>query len=356
MSMFGFFAVVLGPLMRLVYNLLPSFGWTLIVFTVLVRLVSLPLDIKQQKSMAKNAVFQPMINEIQQKYKNNQQKQSEELMRLQQEYGYNPMAGCWPMLLNMVVLFGVIEVVYRPVHYILGIPNDVISAACNELGLTGGVMMQTDLIKAIHGGAAMPAALSAEQFGLIQSFNTDFFGIDMCERAQFPGGSLPVLLIPLAAAVTLFLSTWLMQKISGTEAQMQGPMKYTMLAMNLMFVVYCFSAPVGFSLYYAVSNICMILRSVYTNRVYSPEKFKAQYEAELAAKKAASKSKKTLVVEEGGKKVSKQVSSREMDRVRLERARQLEDAKYAGERTTPLTAEERAAQEAAAKKGRRKKE
>ena len=134
---FGFFAVILGPLMRLVYGILPNFAVTLIVFTVLVRVVSLPLNIKQQKSMAKTAVFQPLMTEIQEKYKNNQQKQQEELMKLQQEYGFNPMAGCWPMLIDMIVLFGVIEVVYRPVQYILGVPAAAITQACEELGLSG---------------------------------------------------------------------------------------------------------------------------------------------------------------------------------------------------------------------------
>lgn len=60
------------------------------------------------------SVFQPLITEIQQKYKNDPQKQQEELMKLQQEHGYNPMGGCMPMLLTMLVLFGFLGVVYYP--------------------------------------------------------------------------------------------------------------------------------------------------------------------------------------------------------------------------------------------------
>ncbi len=350
--MFGFLAVILGPLMRLVYAVIPNFALTLIVFTVLVRIVSLPLNIKQQKDMAKNSVFMPMMQEIQEKYKNNQQKQQEELMRLQQEYGFNPMSGCLPMIIDMVVLFGVIEVVYRPVQYILRIPAETVRAACEQLSIGTQVnSMQTELIKAIHLGAAQPAALTAEQFAAIKNFNTSFFGLDMCDIA---GLRISVLMIfPLLAAVTMFLSMWLTQKLSGTAGQLKGPMKYTMWAMNAFFIYYCFSAPVGFSVYYATSNLCMVLRSVITYKVYSPEKYKAQYEAELAAKKAAARSKKKVQVEEGGKAVVKEVSSREMDRLRLERARQLEAEKYAGERTRPLTEEERAAQ-AAAQKPRKK--
>lgn len=56
-------------------------------------------------------------------------KQQEELMKLQEEYGYSPTAGCLPMVLNFVVIFGIIEVVYRPLTYILHLPAEVITAA-----------------------------------------------------------------------------------------------------------------------------------------------------------------------------------------------------------------------------------
>ena len=81
----GFLAFILGPLMALLYRLIPNYAVTMIVFTVLVRVAMLPLAIKQQKSTAKMSVYQPLLNEIQEKYKNNREKQSEELMKMQQE-------------------------------------------------------------------------------------------------------------------------------------------------------------------------------------------------------------------------------------------------------------------------------
>ena len=77
--------MILGPLMRMLYQMIPNFAVTMIVFTVIIKLLMLPLMIKQQKSMAKMSVFTPMINEIQQKYKNNQEKMQEEMVKLQQE-------------------------------------------------------------------------------------------------------------------------------------------------------------------------------------------------------------------------------------------------------------------------------
>lgn len=352
----GFLAMILGPLMRMLYRLIPNFAVTMIVFTVIIKLLMLPLMIKQQKSMAKMSVFTPMINEIQQKYKNNQEKMQEEMLRFQQEYGYSPTAGCLPMLINMLVLFGMVEVVYRPVQYILGIPKDAISTACTALGLAAnGAASQTGLIEAVHAGLAngVDTGLTAEQLSSIANFNTNFLGMDMC---TVPGFHLSLTIIfPLIAAVTMCISQVLSTKMSGQQAQMQGSMKVMMWGMNIMFVVMCFQMPVGFSLYYGTSNIFMMLQTVLTYKVYNPEKFKAQYEAEIAAKRAAKKEIKTVTVEEGGKKVEKNVNKRQLDQMRLEYARKLDAEKYADDRTTPLTEEQRAERDAQLAKGKKKK-
>lgn len=333
----GFLAMILGPLMRMLYQMIPNFAVTMIVFTVIIKLLMLPLMIKQQKSMAKMSVFTPMVNEIQQKYKNNQEKMQEEMVKFQQEYGYSPTAGCLPMLVNMLVLFGMVEVVYRPVQYILGIPKEAISAACTALGIAAnGAASQTGLIEAIHAGLAsgVDTGLATEQLSSIANFNTSFLGMDMC---TIPGFSFSLIMIfPIIAAVTMCISQVLSTKMSGQQAQMQGSMKVMMLVMNLMFVTFCFNAPVGFSLYYGVSNVVQIFQSYVTYKIYSPEKFKAQYEAELAAKRAEKKKKRTVTVEQNGKQVEKEVTLGEANKLRLERARQLEAELYKDERTTPL--------------------
>ena len=98
------------------YLLVNNFGWAIIIFTVLVKLATFPLFLKQQKNMAKSQLFTPKVREIQQKYRNNREKQQEEMTKLQQE-GYNPMGGCGTMLLTFLILFGVIDVVYKPMTH-----------------------------------------------------------------------------------------------------------------------------------------------------------------------------------------------------------------------------------------------
>jgi len=337
MSFMYFLAVLIGPLVKILYSFIGNYAATMIVATLILKLLLFPLSIHQQKSTAKMSVFQPLITEIQQKYKNDPQKQQEELMKLQQEHGYNPMGGCMPMLLTMLVLFGFLGVVYYPVHYIFGVSNDAVKAACEAIGLatTNTSTMQTALIQAIHNGASIdPSIISASVVAEIQNFNTSFFGMDMCD---VPGFHLtPIAIFPAIATVTMFVSYFITQKLSGMDAQMQGSMKVMMLVMNLMFVTFCFNAPVGFSLYYGVSNVVQIFQSYVTYKIYSPEKFKAQYEAELAAKRAEKKKKRTVTVEQNGKQVEKEVTLGEANKLRLEMARQREAELYKDERTTPL--------------------
>ncbi len=337
MQIFYFLAIILGPLVKLLYTFIGNYAGTMIVATILIKLAMFPLSLHQQKSTAKMSVFQPLMNEIQQKYKNDPQKQQEELLKLQQEHGFNPMAGCLPMLLTMLVLFGFLGVVYYPVQYIFGVPADAIQTACESLGIASAntATMQTALIQAIHNGAVIdPSIISADIVTEIQNFNTMFFGMDMCD---IPGFHLtPIAVFPAVAAITMIVSYIVTQKLSGMGGQMQGSMKVMMWVMNLMFVSFCFNAPVGFSLYYGVSNIFQMGQSFVMYRIYSPEKFKAQYEAELAAKRAERKKKHTVTVEENGKTVTKEVNLAEANRLRLELARQREAELYKDERTTPL--------------------
>jgi len=129
MNILYILGVPLGYVMEWIYNLIPNYGWDIIIFTIVIRLISIPLQLNQQKSMAKMSAFQPMIADIQKKYKDKPEKQQEELLKLQQEYGYKPTAGCMPMLVNFLVMFGVIEVVYRPLQRIFHIGADAITAA-----------------------------------------------------------------------------------------------------------------------------------------------------------------------------------------------------------------------------------
>ena len=117
----------LGYIMWPIYLLLQNFGWAILIFTIIVKIAMLPLQIKQQKNMAFSQLFAPKVKEIQQKYRNNREKQAEEMQKLQAQ-GYNPAGGCGPLVLTMVILFGVIDVVYKPMTHMEHLSSTDISS------------------------------------------------------------------------------------------------------------------------------------------------------------------------------------------------------------------------------------
>lgn len=339
----------LGYVMQWIYNLIPNYGWDIIIFTVLIRLLSIPLTLKQQKNMTRMSAFQPMILEIQKKYKDKPEKQQEELTRLQQDFGYNPTSGCLPMLLNFFVMFGVIEVVYRPLQRIFHISSETLAAAGQALTNLGisftEVTRDTNIIAQIVAGEpTVSGVFSAEQLATITEFShhMDFFGIDLTRVPQYSlaAENLPLLVFPILAIVTMFLSTHLSMKASGQE--MQGTMKLTMYLMPLMYVFFCFTVPTAFSLYYVVGNVLMAFQSIFMKKLYDPEKIKAEVAAEIEAKRKEQRRgvKNTtirVVDEKTGQTVEKNLSASEMNKRRLEYARQLDAEKYKDERTVPLS-------------------
>ena len=338
----------LGYVMEWIYKLIPNYGWDIILFTLLITLVKIPLQINQQKSMARMSAYQPLVADIQKKYRDKPDKQQEELMKLQ-EQGYKPTAGCMPMLVNFLVMFGVIEVVYRPLQRIFHIGADALTAAGEALTTLGisftTVTRDTNIIaQVIAGESTVTSCFTPDQVSTITEFgqHMDFFGIDLTRVPQYSlaAENLPLLIFPVLAIVTMFISTHISMKASGQ--QMQGSMKLTMYMMPLMYLFFCFTVPCAFSLYYVVSNILMTVQSIIMKKIYDPEKVKAEVLAEMAARKKEQKRgvKSTTIKvtdEKTGMTVEKNISASEMNKRRLEYARQLDAEHYKDERTVPLS-------------------
>ena len=244
MNILYILGVPLGYVMEWIYNLIPNYGWDIIIFTIVIRLISIPLQLNQQKSMARMSAYQPLVADIQKKYRDKPDKQQEELMKLQ-EQGYKPTAGCMPMLVNFLVMFGVIEVVYRPLQRIFHIGADALTAAGEALTTLGisftTVTRDTNIIaQVIAGESTVTSCFTPDQVSTITEFgqHMDFFGIDLTRVPQYSlaAENLPLLIFPVLAIVTMFISTHISMKASGQE--MQGSMKLTMYMMPLMYLFF----------------------------------------------------------------------------------------------------------------------
>src|SRR5918998_2895491 len=99
----GFFELFSAALAGF-YALVPSYGLAIILLTLAVRVLLLPLSIKQTRSMREMAKIQPEVKKLQQKHKGDRQKMNEEMMALYKEHGVNPFGGCGPLLLQFPVI------------------------------------------------------------------------------------------------------------------------------------------------------------------------------------------------------------------------------------------------------------
>ncbi|MEG0614410.1 MAG: membrane protein insertase YidC, partial [Oscillospiraceae bacterium] len=119
----------LGWIMWAIYQVFHNYGIAIVIFTIITRALLTPLSAKQEKSSARMMAFQPKLKALEKKYGKNKEKMQEEQMKLYSEEGINPMGSCLPLLIQFPILFGIIDVVYRPLTHILRFGSDIIEKA-----------------------------------------------------------------------------------------------------------------------------------------------------------------------------------------------------------------------------------
>lgn len=335
MGFLGFLGTPLGWIMKFLYSFISNYGLVLVLFTIIIRAALFPLNVKQQKSSAKMALFQPKLQKLQKQYGKNKQRYQEEMMKLYEEEGYNPMASCLPMLLQMLVLFGIIDVVYYPIRHLLGIPREVISEATKALTeagvkLTSGAELLIVNIIQGHSKVANPdifnGIFSPDQLEKISNFDLNFLGFNMGVNPEF---SWPTILIPIISGLTsigVTILTFKQQKKNGMMNDAQagmGMMKGMMYIMPIFSTWIAFSLPIGVGIYWIVGNVLSFIQSLILYKVYSPEKLKEKLAIEAeknkkkkkkpsAYQKALAAAREQQALKEG-KPVSKDNENKEED-------------------------------------------
>jgi YidC/Oxa1 family membrane protein insertase len=214
------------------------------VFTILIRLLTLPLTLRQQKSAMRMQEFQPQIQAIQKKYKDNPQRMQEEFRKI----GYNPaesVLGCLPLLLQMPILIGL----YRAIIVLLGSTPQALF----------------ELTQRVYDGIDLTALLPV---------SSRFLWLDL-------GRPDPVFILPIQVFVTMFVSQKLTsparnkssndkkgnQQDDNPAAAMTQSMQYTM---PIMFGFFSLQFQAGLSIYFVLSNIIQIGQSYYVRRLMQP--------------------------------------------------------------------------------------
>jgi len=225
-----------------------NFVLAIAVFTILIRLVTLPLNMKQQRSSMRMQSMQPQIKAIQTKYKDNPTKMNEEFKKI----GYNPaesITGCLPLLIQFPILIGL----YRAIILLLG------STPLSLLDMTGRVYSWVSGIFDLSSALPIP---------------NKFLWLNLAQPD-------PLYVLPILVFATMFLQNKLMspakpaakddKKKGPEESPMAGMGKSMQYTMPIMFGVFSLSFPSGVSVYFVLSSIIGILQSYYTRKTMANE-------------------------------------------------------------------------------------
>ena len=123
--MFEFFAYAFGYVLNFIYNFIGSYGWAIIIFTILLKLIMFPLSIKQQKTMKKNAKVQVLVKEIQNKYSNDTVRMNQEMAELYKREKISP--GCLTSILQIVVILSIFFLISKPLTFMKQINEETIN-------------------------------------------------------------------------------------------------------------------------------------------------------------------------------------------------------------------------------------
>lgn len=336
----------LGWIIWAIYQVISNYGVSLIIFTILLKLCMVPLSIKQQKSTAKMSAFQPLIQEINKKYAKNPQKKNEELQKLYAEEGYSPMSGCLPMLLQFVVLFGILDVVYRPLTHILRLSSDLIVQACQIAGLDpANLYSQLNVVQQVQSDPSKFASLGTDFLNSVQGLDMNFLGLNLGDKPELLSITI---IVPILAGLFSFLQGFISMRTNPTYTATSGgggcTMKAMIYSMPLISIWISFTLPVGVGIYWITSYLFMTIQVIVLNKIYNPKELREQAMKELEEKRKNRKKKvvrKVVRKDQNGKEIltDKELTQKEIDRQRLADARKRDAEKY-GEEYVEVTEED----------------
>lgn len=278
--MFSFFASLFGYVLNAIYGVVNNYGIAIIIFTVILKTVMLPISIKQQKTMKKSAKIQVKAKEIQEKYSNDQVRQSQELMDLYKKENMSPFSGCLSSIVQMIIILSVFYLVSSPLTYMKHLDADLINDYATK------VQEQSE------------GQIRYKEIAIIKAFsdvdenvrlNMNFLGLDLSDVPTQNYTDWKVFVIPVLYVFTSIISTKITTSMNKKKEEKDGDTKepkkdendemeaindmnkQMMLMMPIMSVSIALIAPLGLALYWLVSNILMIGERLVLNKFFKEE-------------------------------------------------------------------------------------
>ena len=311
-------------LVRLLYTLTGSYGVAIILFTLVIKLIMLPFQMKSKKSMMRMSRMNGKIQEIQKKYANNQAKMQEEMQKLYTEEGINPMSGCLWSFLPLPILLALYSIMRQPITHFMMLSESVVQELVDKVTATGmdmsaivqmkdGVAIvkdgitqlqpygQINLVKAIT--SQVPEAV----IGLDKWINLDynFLGLDLAatpstgfSNFSFTWAVIGLILIPiLAGGFQLLMTKVTMTQQPQPEGAGAGSTKMMMYMMPLMSVYIAFIMPAALGIYWIAQSVFSLIQEVILGKFFNKkleEEENARYEARQADRQRRQEEGKTV--------------------------------------------------------------
>lgn len=309
--------VVLYPfawILRMLYMLVQNYGLALILFSLVIKLILLPLNMKSKKSMMKTTRLTPKLKALEAKYAGDQLKYQQEMTKLYKEEGVSPMGGCLWSLIPLVIMIMLYGVIRQPMTYLMGLSGEEYAAVVEFLNAQGivasGAYDQVFYASYVH-----------EYFDAIRNIapgimdiNFNFLGLDISQipdwKVLFTGVALSwsnigLFLIPIVSGTMNFLTSKLSTKLNGSvatdekgqkmedaAASVNSSMKVMMWMMPLMSIYIGFIMPAGISVYWTAQAVFNMIQEVWLTRRY-----RKIYDAEDAEKAARAAEEEALEAE-----------------------------------------------------------
>ena len=312
MSTIGYYICVpFAWLVRLFYNLTNSYGVALILFTLVIKLIMLPFQMKSKKSMMRMSRVSGQMQDLQKRYAKNQAKLQEEMQKLYEEEGVNPMSGCLWSLIPFPILIALYSIIRQPITHFMMLSKDVLqtvvqSAADAGVNLTNIVMMDKATgAPALKDGLYQMAAYgqinlvkAVQEMGLSTpegwfDMNYNFLGLDLTatpweyvKSFTFTWAVIGVILIPILAGLSQFVFSKLTMKTQPqADAAGGASMKSMMYMMPLMSVYITFIMPAALGVYWIAQSVFSLIQEAILNKTFSA-KLSEEEEARFQARQA----------------------------------------------------------------------
>ena len=329
------FANLFGYVLNFLYNLVSNYGIAIILFSILIKVLMIPLTIKQQKTLRKNEIMQKEMKQIQFKYKNDPEKMNQEIMSLYKREGINPLSGCFSSIIQIILLFSVFLLVRSPLTYMVKMDTDVIqkmesvvlqqnqnntyseiaiiqymrnlengssvskdenlgNVSENQNENSENISEENNTVNENQNEEQKQDDFNIAEYKDKADINMDFFGIDLSKVPTKDIKNWKTLIIPVLYVISSFISikfTTTMSKkkkeeqkqdvvVSDNEKNepkeeeydpMESANKTMMWIMPIMSVSIAVIAPLGLALYWLMNNILMIVERLILNKIFEKE-------------------------------------------------------------------------------------